>query len=312
MIAEKCASPVLPVGSRAGRLTAEMAKRLGLRPGTAVAIGVVDAHAGVPATGVTRPGQMLLIMGTSSCHICLGEEAREVPGISGVVEDGVLPDFFGYEAGQSCVGDHFAWFARECVPEGYHKAAAERGVSVQGYLTELAQRLRPGESGLLALDWWNGNRCVLGDADLTGLILGMTLQTRPEEIYRALIEATAYGTRVIVENYRRHGVAVDELFVSGGISQKNAMAMQIYADVLNMPIHLAASNQGGALGSAIFGAVAAGSALGGYDSVLPAVRAMAKVKRNMYQPRPENVAVYNALFAEYRALHDYLAAAKMT
>ena len=173
------------------------------------------------------------------------------------------------------------------------------------YLTELAETLQPGESGLIALDWWNGNRSVLTDYDLTGLIVGMTLSTRPEEIYRALIEATAYGTRMIVENFVRHGVPVTKFVATGGISQKNAMAMQIYADVLNMPIKIAGSAQGPALGSAIFASVAAGEAAGGYDDIFAAARAMGRTKNLVYTPIPENAAVYDKLFAEYVTLHDY-------
>lgn len=305
VLAEKYATPVTPIGQKAGELTAEAAQKLGLLPGTAVAIANVDAHACVPAVGMSRPGQMLAIMGTSTCHMSLSTVECQVPGMCGVVEDGMMPGFLGYEAGQSCVGDHFAWFCERCVPADYLEAAKACGLHIQQYLTELAQRLRPGESGLLALDWWNGNRSVLADFDLTGLMLGMTLQTKPEEMYRALIEATAYGTRMIVENYRAHGVAVDTFFASGGISQKNAMAMQIYADVLNMPIHIADASQGPALGSAIFGAVAAGAAAGGYDDMTEAVARMAAPAQKVYQPQAESVAVYDRLFAEYRLLHDY-------
>ncbi|MEG0768157.1 MAG: FGGY-family carbohydrate kinase, partial [Clostridia bacterium] len=182
---------------------------------------------------------------------------------------------------------------------------AAQGISIHQYVTLLAQRLKPGESGLLALDWWNGNRSVLVDADLTGMMLGMTLQTTLEEMYRALIEATAYGTRMIIDNYRTHGVPVDKLYASGGISQKNPMAMQIYADVLDMPIRIAGAAEGPALGSAIFAAVAAGAAVGGYDDVFEAARHMGKVKDQTYTPIPCNVAVYAQLFDEYRVLHDY-------
>ncbi|MEG2605186.1 MAG: FGGY-family carbohydrate kinase, partial [Clostridia bacterium] len=212
----------------------------------------------------------------------------------------------GYEAGQSCVGDHFAWFVENCCPSAYAQAAREKGINIQQYLTELASKQRVGEHGLLALDWWNGNRSVLVDVDLSGLMLGMTLQTKPEDMYRALIEATAYGTRMIVENYRENGVAVEAFYASGGISQKNPMLMQIYADVLNMEIKIAGAAQGPALGSAIFAAVAAGSAAGGYDDVFAAARAMGKVKELVYQPIPENAKIYNQLFDEYRTLHDYL------
>ncbi len=305
VVEEKLGTQIIPLGEKAGELTEEMAKKLGLKPGIAVAVGNVDAHVCVPAVGIDGPGKMLAIMGTSTCHIMMGSVEKQVPGMCGVVEDGVMPGFFGYEAGQSCVGDHFAWFVENCCPASYVEEAKKEGKNIHVYLTEKAQQLKPGESGLLALDWWNGNRSVLVDVDLTGMIMGMTLQTKAEEIYRALIEATAYGTKMIVENYRENGVDVEEFFASGGISQKNQMMMQIYSDVLNMPIKLAGSEQGPALGSAIFAAVAAGKAAGGYDDVFEAARKMGKVKDLVYQPIPENVVVYEKLFAEYRRLHDY-------
>jgi len=221
------------------------------------------------------------------------------------VEDGILPGFFGYEAGQSCVGDHFAWFIDNCLPASYYQEAQAQGKNIHVYLREKAQVQRPGESGLLALDWWNGNRSVLVDVDLTGMMLGMTLQTKPEEMYRALIEATAYGTRKIIETFRENGVEVSEFYASGGISQKDPMTMQIYADVIGLPVRIAGSAQGPALGSAIFGAVAAGSAQGGYDNIFEATRNMGKLKDQVYMPISENQEVYDRLYAEYNILHDY-------
>ena len=305
VIDEKFSRDITPLGQRAGSLTAEAAALTGLTEGTAVAIGNVDAHVCVPAVGIDGPGKLLAIMGTSTCHILMGTTEEQVPGMCGVVEDGVMPGYFGYEAGQSCVGDHFAWFIDNCLPASYYEEAKALGMNIHRYLREKAEVQKPGESGLLALDWWNGNRSVLVDVDLTGMILGMTLQTRPEEIYRALIEATAYGTRMIVENYRENGVPVEEFIASGGISQKDPMTMQIYADVLNMPIKIADSAQGPALGAAMFGAVAAGAAAGGYDDIFQAARAIGKVKDTVYTPIAENAAVYDKLFAEYRILHDY-------
>lgn len=305
VVQDKLGTVITPLGSRAGSLTEQAAALTGLRPGIAVAVGNVDAHVCVPAVGIDGPAKMLAIMGTSTCHIMMGTEEKQVPGMCGVVEDGVMPGYFGYEAGQSCVGDHFAWFVENCVPAAYEEEARAQGKNIHVYLTEKAEKLRPGESGLLALDWWNGNRSVLVDVDLTGMMLGMTLATRPEEMYRALIEATAYGTREIIENYRANGVPVEEFYASGGISQKNAMAMQIYADVLNMPIKIAGSAQGPALGSAIFASVAAGEAAGGYDDIFAAARAMGRTKNLVYTPIPENAAVYDKLFAEYVTLHDY-------
>ncbi len=297
-------SDVLPIGAKAGELTPEAASLTGLPAGIAVSVATVDAHVSLPAAGITDPGRLLMIMGTSTCHILLGTEEKIVSGMCGVVEDGVIPGFMGYEAGQSCVGDHFAWFVENCVPEAYTKEAREKSISVQQLLTEKAQRLRPGESGLLALDWWNGNRSVLVDTNLTGVMMGMTLQTKPEEMYRALIEATAYGTRMIVDTFAENGVAVDELYACGGIADKNPMLMQIYADVTRREIRIARSSQTPALGSAMFGALAAGKAAGGYDTIEDAAREMGGVKDVVYRPDPARAAVYDRLFAEYRRLHD--------
>lgn len=301
---EKAFGPVSALGDRAGVLTREMAGRLGLRPGTAVCTGNVDAHVCVPAAGIVGPGKLLAIMGTSTCHMLLSPLAVPVPGISGMVEDGILPGCYGYEAGQSCVGDHFAWVTQHLCPQAYAERAKAEGVDLHQLLTALAGRLRPGESGLLALDWWNGNRSILSDADLTGLLVGMTLGTRVEEIYRALIEATAYGTRVIVHQYKKNGLAVDAYYASGGISRKNALAMQIYADVLNMPVHVVGAEHGPALGSAIFAAVAAGSASGGYADIYEAAGRMGDRAARIFEPVAEDARVYDALFEQYRLLHD--------
>jgi len=305
VVEEKLGIEILPLGAKAGAITAEAARLTGLKEGTAVCVGNVDAHVCVPAVRIDGPGKMLAIMGTSTCHMVMGEKEIQVPGICGVVEDGILPGFFGYEAGQSCVGDHFAWFIDNCLPASYYQAAQAQGKNIHVYLREKAQVQRPGESGLLALDWWNGNRSVLVDVDLTGMMLGMTLQTKPEEMYRALIEATAYGTRKIIETFRENGVEVSEFYASGGISQKDPMTMQIYADVIGLPVRIAGSAQGPALGSAIFGAVAAGSAQGGYDNIFEATRNMGKLKDQVYMPISENQEVYDRLYAEYNILHDY-------
>lgn len=305
VVDEKLSRDITPLGGKAGTITLEAAKLTSLKEGTAVVVGNVDAHVCVPAVGIDGPAKMLAIMGTSTCHIMMGTEEHQVPGMCGVVEDGVMPGFFGYEAGQSCVGDHFAWFIDNCLPASYYDAAKKENKNIHKFLREKVEKQRPGESGLLALDWWNGNRSVLVDVDLTGMLLGMTLQTKPEEIYRALIEATAYGTRMIIENYREHGVPVEEFFASGGISQKDPMTMQIYADVIKMPVKIAGALQGPALGSAIFAAVAAGKPAGGYDSVFEAARVMGKIKDTIYYPILGNTVVYDKLFAEYCALHDY-------
>jgi L-ribulokinase len=212
---------------------------------------------------------------------------------------------FGFEAGQSCVGDHFAWFVDNCVPGAYQERAAAAGLSVHALLERKAATLAVGESGLVALDWWNGNRSTLVDVDLTGLLIGATLATKPEEIYRALIEATAYGTRVIVEAFEDNGVAVDEIVATGGLPGRNKLLMQIYADVTGRAIKVADTDQAGALGSAMFGAVAAGADRGGYDNITDAAASMARLKDIVYQPDPGAQAAYDALYTEYVQLYDY-------
>lgn len=302
---EKLSRHIDSLGGKAGEITPEAASLTGLKVGTAVAVANVDAHVSLPAVGVTEPGKMLMIIGTSTCDVLLGEKECIVPGMCGVVEDGIIPGYLGYEAGQSCVGDHFDWFVKNCVPEAYIKDAKDKGMNIHQYLREKASALKVGESGLVALDWWNGNRSVLVDVDLTGMMLGMTLLTKPEEIYRALIEATAYGKRMIVETFKENGVPVNELYAAGGIAEKDAMMMQIYADVTQMEIRISASAQTPALGSAMFGAACAGAEKGGYDSIVDAARVMGRVKDIVYRPIPENVKIYDQLYAEYKKLHDY-------
>ncbi len=305
LVDEKFSHDLMPVGTRAGVISPAAARLTGLKEGTAVAVANVDAHVSVPAVGITTSGKMLVIIGTSTCHMLLSDVEKEVPGMCGVVEDGIIGGFFGYEAGQSCVGDHFQWFVENCTPAGYRAEADARGIDIHALLTEKAARLKPGESGLIALDWWNGNRSVLVDVDLTGMILGMSLTTRPEEIYRALIEATAFGTRMIIDTFEENGVPVDEFYAAGGIAEKNPFVMQIYADVINREIKISGSPQAPALGSAMFGAVAAGKAAGGFDTIQEAAAVMAKVRDYTYKPVAENARSYDRLFAEYRTLHDY-------
>ena len=305
LVEDKLNAGIYAQGQKAGEITVPAAELTGLAAGTAVAVANVDAHVSVPAVGIAETGKMLMIMGTSTCHVMLGEEEKAVPGMSGVVEDGVIPGYFGYEAGQSCVGDHFRWFMEQCVPAAYHTEAEERGMDIFELMTQKAEGLRPGQSGLLALDWWNGNRSVLVDADLTGLIAGCTLATKPEEIFRALVEATAYGTRMIIDTFEESGVPVRELYACGGIAEKNPMIMQIYADVTDREIRISDSHQAPALGAAMFGAVAAGKGKGGFYTIVEAARAMAKVRKESYKPIGRNAAVYAKLYREYKTLHDY-------
>jgi len=246
-----------------------------------------------------------MIMGTSICHILLGDEEKIAPGMCGVVKSGVIPGLYGFEAGQSCGGDHYAWATRVVADADERKEAAERGISLHQLLTEKAAALAPGESGLLALDWWNGNRSVLVDANLTGMMLGMTLRTRGYEIYRALIEATAYGTRKILDTFEENGVPIRRLAACGGIAKKNPLVMQIFADVTGRDILVARSSETPALGSAIWGAVAAGRERGGYDCVEDAAAEMGGVEERIYSPDPAARAVYEKLYREYEILHDY-------
>lgn len=301
---EKLAGKILSTGERAGFLTKEAAEKLGLLPGTPVAIGTLDAHVAAPALSVTEEGQMFAVLGTSGCHMVPGKKELIVPGICGYVEDGIIPGFFGYEAGQSCFGDLLGWYVQNAVPAEYTSAAAAKGMDIHSYLTEKASALRVGESGLLALDWWNGNRSVLADFSLSGLMVGMTLRTRPEEIYRALLESVAFGTRAIVENYRAYGVPVHELIATGGIVHKNPLLMQILADVLRFPVRIGASREAPALGSAVCAACAAGKESGGYDTLIDAARSMGRVSDLLYTPIEDHSAVYDALYGEYKRLHD--------
>ena len=305
VVDEKMSRNIYPIGARAGGLTPRAAEWTGLLPGTAVAVANVDAHVSVPAVTVTEPGRMVMVMGTSTCHMVLGTDEHIVPGICGYVEDGIIPGYFGYEAGQSCVGDHFAWFVENCVPASYEREAEARGINLHQLLEEKAALLKPGESGLLALDWWNGNRSVLVDVDLSGLLIGATLATRPEEIYRALIEATAFGTRVIIAAFEANHVPVTEIVATGGLPERNKLLMQIYSDITGREFKVGSSGQAGALGSAMFGAVAAGKAAGGYDSIFEAAKKMAHLKDERYTPNLENKKMYDRLYAEYVRLHDY-------
>ncbi|MEV4564054.1 ribulokinase [Nonomuraea sp. NPDC049419] len=283
-----------PLGGLAGRLTARAAEWTGIPEGVAVAVGNVDAHVTAAAADAVRPGQMVAIMGTSTCHIMPSDRLAEVPGMCGVVQDGIVPGLWGYEAGQSAVGDIFGWFVDSFGTEGHDE------------LTALAEKQAVGQHGLVALDWFGGNRSVLVDHNLSGVIVGQTLATRPEDVYRALIESTAYGARMIVETFERSGVPVEEFVVAGGLL-KNSFLMQVYADVLRRPLSVIGSDQGPALGSAIHAAVAAGA----YPSIEEAAAAMGKRTERAYEPDPARADAYDRLYAEYRRLHDFFADGRM-
>jgi L-ribulokinase len=305
VVDEKMSRDIRPIGSVAGGLSAEAAAWTGLRPGTPVAIANVDAHVSVPAVGVTEPGTMVAVMGTSTCHLVLGSRLALAEGMCGVVEDGVIPGLFGYEAGQSAVGDIFAWFTSQAVPPDVHEQARRDGLSVNAILERDAARLRPGESGLLALDWWNGNRSILVDVELSGLLVGATLATGAVDIYRALLESTAFGTRAIIESLESAGVSVDRVVACGGLPERNELLMQLSADITGREFDVAASSQAPAVGSAMYGAVAAGAAAGGFDSIADAATAMVRPHRRTYRPNPDAHAVYDELFADYMTLHDH-------
>jgi L-ribulokinase len=297
---DKLAHPVSPLGALAGRLTPKAAALTGLPEGIAVAVGNVDAHVTVPAAGPVAAGKMVAIMGTSTCHVMNGAELAEVPGMCGAVDGGITAGLWGYEAGQSGVGDIFAWFAGNGVPGEFADEARRRGVSLQALLDEKAAAAPPGANGLIALDWEGGNRSVLVDGRLSGVIVGLTLASTAPEIYRALLESTAFGTRTIVDTFGASGVPVTEFVVAGGLV-KSAALMQIYADVIRRPLSVIGSEQAPALGSAIHAAVAAGA----YPDVPAAAAVMGRLQRDVYSPDPVRADVYDQLYAEYVQLHDY-------
>jgi L-ribulokinase len=297
---DKVRHPIGQLGDAAGRLTAQAAGWTGLPEGIPVAVGNVDAHVTAPAAQATAPGQMVAIMGTSTCHVMSHDRLVDVPGMCGVVEGGIVAGLYGYEAGQSGVGDIFAWYVTNQVPDSYARDAAAAGVSLHQHLTDLAYEEPVGAHGLVALDWHSGNRSVLVDHELSGVVLGQTLATRPEQGYRALLEATAFGTRVIVESFAGAGLPVTEFIVAGGLLS-NPQLMQTYADVLRMPISTIASDQGPALGSALHAAVAAGV----YPDIRAAAVTMGALDRDAYTPNERDAAVYDRLFDEYLTLHDW-------
>lgn len=297
---EKLDHEIGQLGAEAGKLTAEASEWTGLREGITVAVGNVDAHVTAPAAQATQPGQMVAIMGTSTCHVMNGDKLVDVPGMCGVVDGGIVSGLYGYEAGQSGVGDIFAWYVNNQVPAEYFAAAEKLGKSIHQHLTDLAAEEPIGAHGLVVLDWHSGNRSVLVDHELSGLVVGLTLTTKPEQVYRALLEATAFGTRKIVETFQKSGVEVNEFIVAGGLL-KNKFLMQLYSDATRLPLSTIASDQGPALGSAIHAAVAAGE----YANIREAAEAMGKSNRGVYQPNESASKEYDKLYSEYEILHDY-------
>ena len=296
---EKLRGEICPAGSRIGTLTQEWADELGLMRGIAVGASIIDSHAGMPGSGICRKGQMMLVLGTSSVELLLSDQPYASHGVVGAVKGAIMPGYYSLEAGLAAVGDMYGWFADGFVPSSYEREAAGMGLNLHQYLSRKAASLSPGESGLLALDWWNGNKTPYVNGDLSGTIVGLTLQTKPEEIYRALIESTAFGTRMIMEEFMESGAEVDEVIVSGGIPEKNPLVLRIFTDVLNRPVKISASDQTAALGSAMYAAAAAGKEEGGYESVAEAAQALARLKDEVFLPEPENASAYDSLYQLY-------------
>ena len=292
---------VLPIGQQAGVLTQKGSELTGLPVGTMVAVPTIDAHAAMPALNITGTRELMLVMGTSSCHIINGDKETFVPGICGYVKDSVIPGLYTYEAGQACVGDSYAWFVKNSVPREYAQEATEKGISLHQLLQEKCAGLRPGQSGLVALDWLNGSRSVLVDSGLKGMVVGLTLQTKPEELYRAFLESTAYGTRRILELYEENGVPIRSICAAGGISAKSPFLMQLYADITGRPIRVAGTTQAAALGSAIYASVAAGL----FPTVAQAAQKLSPPDMAEYFPNREAGAAYEPLYACYKTLHNY-------
>lgn len=303
IIGTKISENVLPTGSKAGEVCERGNKLCGLAEGTAVSVPIIDAHATLPGSGVVESGKLMLIVGTSCCHIILSEKDRKIDGIFGKVLDGVIPGYYAYEAGQSCVGDMFDHFIKNYVPEKYSVEAREAGINLFDLLTERASRLEVGENKLLALDWWTGNRSPYSDFDLSGVIVGLTLSTKSEDIFRALLESCAFGTKVIVDNFEKSGIEVNELYACGGIAKKNPLFMQIMADVLGKSVRVTGEEQAAAKGSAILAAYACGY----YNTIKDAANKMCNSKDTIFTPVSSHHEKYKLLYEEYRTLSEYFA-----
>jgi L-ribulokinase len=290
--AAKLGNTFVPLGARAGTLRAEVAHKLGLPASTSVAVGNVDSFASVPGAGVSQPGTFVSVVGTSICDMAVHPHEIRLPGITGVVRDGILPGLYGYEAGQVAVGDMLAWFLREIAPPGSTFASLEAE----------AARIPPGATGLVALDWWNGNRTILADADLTGVICGLTLQSTPTQIYRSLMESIALGNRRIIDNFAEHGLEMSEIVACGGVAISSPLLMQLFADVSGLAVHVPASSEVPARGAALFAAVAGGA----FDQIDSAVNATRPPVATSYRPDEGVKRTYDALYAIYSRLTDLL------
>lgn len=304
-VEDKLNAPIKKIGETAGYLTESMANTLGLCPNTPVGVPMIDAHCGVLGGGVTKSGEMMIVVGTSFCHHVMSEKEADVYGVCGMVKDGILPGRFAYEAGQSGGGDIYAWFTKNCIPEKYELEAREKGMGIHQLLCDKLKDYKTGQSGLVALDWFNGVRSPLADYNLNGLLLGMNLQTKPEEIYMALIEATGFGTRLIVEEFEKADVAIDSIVLSGGIPLKNPMLVQVYADILKREISVCQTAQAGAMGAAMLGIAAASSQVTGYSNLIEIIENIGKSGDKVYYPNEENIAAYDKLYEEYKTLLEY-------
>lgn len=299
---EKLGSDIALAGEASGMLTQEWADRLGLAAGIPVAAAIIDSHAGMPGSGVSRPDQMMMVVGTSSVMLALSEDGYAKNGVVSGVKNAILPGYFALESGLAAVGDMFGWFVDNAAAQSCAKQAEEMGANLHTYLSEKAAGLKPGANGLIALDWWNGNKTPYVDGRLSGALIGCTLTTKPEEIYRALIEATAFGTKKILDLFEEAHADIKTIIASGGIAEKNPLLMQIYADVLEREIMVSDTDQTAALGSAVYASVAAGAAAGGYDTVGEAVSNMSHLKDIVYRPNPENTERYRELYGIYSEL----------
>lgn len=301
---DKLGSDIALAGEAAGYLTGEWADRLGLKAGIPVAAAIIDSHAGMPGSGVGSPEHMMMVVGTSSVMLALSKQGYAKNGVVSGVKAAILPDNFALESGLAAVGDMFGWFVDNAVPEEYAKQAASEGMNLHTYLSKKAEKLVPGANGLVALDWWNGNKTPYVDGRLSGALVGCRLSTKPEEIYRALIEATAFGTRKILDLFTEAGADIQMIIASGGIAEKNPLLMQIYSDVLNREIMVSDTDQTAALGSAMYASVAAKEEKGGYDTIGEAVSCMAHLKDLVYRPDADRVERYNKLYEVYCELVD--------
>lgn len=306
-VTDKLVGKIVPLGSCAGYLKADMAKKFGLKEGTPVGAAMLDSHAAVMGCGASRVGDMVSTIGTSANNMLNAEVGPGIPGIYSAAMDANIPGMFGYEGGQNCVGDALAWFIENCVPHTYVEAARAEGMDIHAYLQRKAEKLIPGECGIMALDWFNGVRTPLMDYSLTATIVGLTIRTKPEEIYRALIEAMIFGNKRIIDIYEEAGCPVKRIIAAGGIPMKNSMMMQIYADVTGKDIHLCGSKQTCARGSAILGAMAAGEKHTGYRSNEELIDALGSLSEMIYHPIPENVEKYRKLYDIYKKLSDLMA-----